>query len=138
MFPSGEVLSGVKVENAIPSPNGPAPMFRSGPFRWLVVITACVLLIIYSRELVSLDIRAFFLLFALVFLSQSVPVAIAAEKPITFTAALVFASSLLVGGVPAGLIALSACIAHGWILRRDEQSYGAFIGAQYALAALAS
>ena len=119
-------------------PKVTAPPPRSKPFRWIVVITACLLLLAYARELGGLDIRAFFLLFGIVFLSQSVPVVVAAEKRVTFTAAFVFAAALLVGGTAAGWIALIACIAHGWLLSKDERSYGAFVGAQYALAALAS
>lgn len=72
------------------------------------------------------------------FIARAAPVAIAREKPITFTAAVVFASALLVSGPAAGFVAIAGCLVYAWLQRRDVRLYSAFTGAQYALSAFAA
>lgn len=107
-------------------------------FRGVVVASALCLLIADVRDLLQADPATSFVLFALIFLSRSVPVAIAREKPITFTAAFVFATALLVNGVAAGWSAFLACVLHARFLRSGGRAHAFFLGAQYALAALAA
>lgn len=99
---------------------------------------ALCLLIADVRDLLRADPATSLVLFALIFLSRSVPVAVAREKPITFTAAFVFAMALLVNGVAAGWGAFLACVLHARFLRFGGRAHAFFLGAQYALAALAA
>jgi diguanylate cyclase (GGDEF)-like protein len=124
-------------------PRTPPPKARGIPrgterFQAAVVVTAILLLTLHSRELLSVLPTTGLLLFALTFLSRSLPVALSREKPITFTAACVFAASLLTNGATAGWIALMTCVAYARLLRRGERPYAAFLGAQYALSAMAA
>ncbi len=73
----------------------------------------------------------------LVFLARSVPVAHSKDKAITFTAAAVLATMLLAGACAAGWCAILACVLHARFLQRGGRPYAWFMGAQYALAALA-
>lgn len=111
---------------------------RLRPFRLAVIACASLLLIAGSRQLLSVPFWDFTLLALLIFLSRCVPVALTREKPVTFTASCVFATALLLNGVAAGLSALLACTLHARYFRRGGHSYAVFIGAQYALAALAT
>jgi len=105
-------------------------------FRGAVVALALCLLIANAKELLRADSTTTLALFALVFLTRCLPVAIAREKPITFTAAFVFAMAPLVNGVAAGWSAFLACMLHARFLRPGGRAYAFFLGAQYALSAL--
>ncbi len=107
-------------------------------YRITVILSASVILISRYHILASADPTTSLLLFALILLSRSVPVAIASERPITFTAALVFAAALLISGEMAACIALLACTLHGALSKRTERLQAAFIGAQYSIAAHAA
>jgi diguanylate cyclase (GGDEF)-like protein len=99
---------------------------------------ACLTLLLNVRQIGRVSPGAVLLLFGLILLSRLVPVALSREKPITFTAAFVFAAALLLNGVTAGASALAVCVLHARFLQRGGRAYACFLGAQYALAALAA
>lgn len=105
-----------------------------------VAVTACAVGVVSCGvgAVHPADFVAALVLFALVFLSRSVPVVLAREKAITFTAASVFAAAILLDGVSAGLFALLACSLHAWLFRNGGKGYTVFLGGQYALSAMVS
>lgn len=109
-------------------------------FRFAVEGAAGALLLVGAHRLLAVNAVEGAVLFGLVVLARLVPVALSREKPLTFTAAFVFAAALLLNGPAAGFIAVAACLLHANLAvgPRTNREYAGFLGAQYALAALGS
>jgi diguanylate cyclase (GGDEF)-like protein len=111
---------------------------RAVLFRWGVVAVAVVSLLLQLPALRAASPFAIPLLFATILAARVVPVAVAREKAITFCPAFVFAGSLLASGPAAGLAAMLAYGLHGRLFQKGGRRYAIFLGAQMALAAMAS
>jgi diguanylate cyclase (GGDEF)-like protein len=107
-------------------------------FRAITILVAVVLLLLKLGDIAVIPPSVGLVLLVLIFLSRCIPVAVSREKPITFTAALVFTSAILLNGPMAGAAALVVCAIHALVFRKGDWVYTLFIGAQYALAALAA
>lgn len=107
-------------------------------FRWVVFGAAMLAILFQYSVLLSTPAVAFLAVALTIFVARIVPVALAREKPITFCSAIIFAGSLLIGGAAAGLGAVISYAVHGRFFQRGGRPYAVFLGAQYALAAIAS
>lgn len=112
--------------------------WRQRRFRALILGLTCLALLANARQIPAAPPGLSLLLGALILLSRGVPVAISREKPVTFTAAFVFATALLTNGVVAGGSALVACLLPLGRFQHGGRFYAGFVGAQYALSALAA
>jgi diguanylate cyclase (GGDEF)-like protein len=107
-------------------------------FRWAVIGVAAASLLLQLQALRAASPAALCILVMTVLAARIVPVAMAREKAITFCSAFVFAGSLLTSGPAAGLAAMLAYGLHGRFFQNGGRRYSIFLGAQMALAALAS
>jgi diguanylate cyclase (GGDEF)-like protein len=107
------------------------------------VLTAALLLLvgsIWNSGLSAATLGAAMTVSGLVLLARLVPVAWTRERPLTFTASLVFASTLWMGAEAAALGVLLACLLHARFGQKlgDSRGYVRFQGAQLALSAFLS
>lgn len=104
--------------------------------RIAVIAAAVIALLPGLPRLRDASLAEFAILLISFFLARTVPVALAREKPVTFTAAMVFAAALLISGPAAGVTAFAACLLHAQLKRKGSRLYAGFLGAQYALSAI--
>jgi diguanylate cyclase (GGDEF)-like protein len=128
----------MRVEGYGAPPETSDPHLGANLFRVITIVVALGFLLSRLSDIAVIPPSLGFVLLVLIFLSRCIPVAVSREKPITFTAALVFTSAILLNGPMAGAAALVVCALHALIFRRGDWFYTLFLGAQYALAALAA